>query len=98
MAVGRQYIEDHTEQLHKLCDNLVKYIELETKAITHEKAVEDTEVVIEVSLDLDNSSDDASIINKKAITVTSDDIANSNEDAARNTNKSHGDVLRCYYQ
>ncbi|MCC8419341.1 MAG: patatin-like phospholipase family protein, partial [Rickettsia endosymbiont of Glossina mortisans submortisans] len=25
VAVGRKYIEDHTEQLQKLCDNLVKY-------------------------------------------------------------------------
>jgi patatin-like phospholipase/acyl hydrolase len=58
VAVGRKYIEDHTEQLQKLCDNLVKYVEVETKAMTHEQAAEDIGVAIEVSSDLDNSSDD----------------------------------------
>jgi len=41
VAVGRKYIEEHTEQLQKLCDNLVKYVEVETKAMTHEKAAKD---------------------------------------------------------
>jgi patatin-like phospholipase/acyl hydrolase len=82
IAVGRKYIEEHTEQLQKLCDNLVKYVEVETQAMTHEKKVaEDTEVVIEKGLDLANGSDDDTIVNKEAIAGTSDDIANSNEDA-----------------
>lgn len=81
VAVGRKYVEDHTEQLQKLCDNLVKYVEIETKAMTHEEVAKDTEVAIETSSDLDNSSDDATIVNEAAITVTSDDIANGNEDA-----------------
>lgn len=83
VAVGRKYIEDHTEQLQRLCDNLVKYVEVETKAMTHEKAAEDAMVAIEAGLDLDNSCNDSTIVNKEAITVTSDDIANSNEDANR---------------
>ncbi|BBJ32432.1 patatin (plasmid) [Rickettsia asiatica] len=83
VAVGRKYIEDHTEQLQKLCDNLVKYVEVETKAMTHEKAAEDAMIAIEAGLDLDNSCNDSTIVNKEAITVTSDDIANSNEDANR---------------
>ncbi|MGL4226035.1 MAG: patatin-like phospholipase family protein [Rickettsia sp.] len=87
IAVGCKYIEEHTEQLQKLCDNLVKYVEVETQAMIHEKAAEDIEVAMAEGLDLDNSSDDATIINKEAIAVTSDDIANSNEDA----NKSVGD-------
>lgn len=65
VAVGRKYIEDHTEQLQKLCDNLVKYVEVETKAMTHEKAAEDKGVAIAVSLDLANSSDDDVIANEK---------------------------------
>jgi patatin-like phospholipase/acyl hydrolase len=85
IAVGRKYIEEHTEQLQKLCDNLVRYVETETKDAT-EKAAEDTEVAIEKGLDLDNSSDDDTIVNKEAIAVTSDDIANSNEDANRQDN------------
>lgn len=103
VAVGRKYIEDHTEQLQKLCDNLVKYVEIETKAMTHEKVAEDTEVAIEVGLDLANSDDYATIVNKEAIAVTSDDIANSNEDAkeiegstlvqAQGTNKGVGDDI-----
>jgi patatin-like phospholipase/acyl hydrolase len=95
IAVGRKYIEEHTEQLQKLCDNLVKYVEVETQAMTHEKKVaEDTEVAIEKGLDLDfdNSNNDTTIINKEAIAVTSDDIANSNEDAARDTNNGDDDV------
>lgn len=58
VAVGRKYIEDHTEQLQKLCDNLVKYVEVETKAKADEKGSEDTGVAIEIGLDLDNNSDD----------------------------------------
>ena len=82
VAVGRKYIEEHTEQLQKLCDNLVKYVEVETKAMTHEKKVaEDKEVAIEKSLDLDSNSDDAYTVNEAAIAVTSDYIVNSNEDA-----------------
>lgn len=61
VAVGLKYIEDHTEQLQKLCDNLVKYVEVETKAMPYEKVTEDTEVVIKLGLDLDNSSDDATV-------------------------------------
>nr|WP_015060335.1 patatin-like phospholipase family protein [Rickettsia felis]ADD74110.1 patatin-like phospholipase [Rickettsia felis] len=82
VAVGRKYIEEHTEQLQKLCDNLVKYVEVETKAMTHEKAAKDAGGAIELGsgLDLENSSDDDAMINKEA-------IANSNEDA----NKSDGD-------
>lgn len=91
VAVGRKYIEDHTEQLKNLCDNLVKYVEVETKAMPHEKVEEDTGGAIELGLDLDNSRDDATIIDKEAIAVTSDDIVNSNEDAERDTNKSDGD-------
>lgn len=81
VTVGRKYVEEHTEQLQKLCDNLVKYVGVETQAMSHEKAAEDTGVAIAVSLDLDNSRDNTTIVNKEAITVTSDDIANNNENA-----------------
>jgi patatin-like phospholipase/acyl hydrolase len=93
VAVGHKYIEDHTEQLQKLCDNLVQYVEIETQAMTHEKAAEDTggAIALGSGLDFDNSNNDTTIINKEAIVVTSDDIANSNEDAARDANKSDGD-------
>lgn len=107
IAVGRKYIENHTEQLQKLCDNLVKYVEVETQAMTHEKATDDTEVAIVTGLDLDNSSDDSTIINKEAITVTSDDIANSNNNAkesegstlvqAQGANKGGGDDIVSNY-
>ncbi len=82
VAVGHKYIEEHTEQLQKLCDNLVKYVVVETQAMPYEKVAEDTEVAIELGLGLDNSSDNnTTIVNKEAITVTSDDIANGHEDA-----------------
>ena len=58
VAVGHKYIEEHTEQLQKLCDNLVRYVEVETKAMTHEKAAEDGEIAIAKCLDLDSNIDD----------------------------------------
>lgn len=71
VAVGRKYIEDHTEQLQNLCDNLVKYVEIETKDAADEKVAGDTEVAIErgLGLDLDNSRDDDAIINKEVAEV-----------------------------